>query len=627
MKPALEEEVNLLKEVLGVALPSIYEQFLIRATRSHVGGWPILGLPLTSGLDSAWGATELVWRARPTLNKRIVALQFRATEAICLDLSDPSHPDPPVLGLSLVNDEPVRQVSEAFSEFVSGDDMADRLTRLAAQIAGLPADEGVAALADLLGLDIEADLQQVLCAPPPAGLEHLVYRIDADSSRPPSLIWALTAMRAGARQPPEHLIPIMPVDDRSFACVSCRCLSESRREDIGRVVRWHLDDVPPRAQQCLLDTSATEYIQSAAVELRARPSGMKRMEEIVAQYHKTHGSKDKLPRIHEERPIRLAVQNVIVGLAAIRHDSTHDGLAVRVWQSCQVPHVNAHEGCRGLASMTLAEAFRAGGTMEIRFDQHPERAVPASLRQYARAHGIALGQKDPKAISPDEARELFVAVAQMPVELAQRVSLLTGSGALSVERACFVLLSGVWRSIELDFILGTSSRAFSILRGGADPFDRPVRQAELGVCQAALMLGMLFARMSRTESDVGAVTRVLEDDRHSLHWSVLANEGAVRLYNLRAGPVPWQDSGDGVTVGQGQSIVVIPRSSVSSKEIAIAVDIGQRLNLPTVTIQPFGTPVGSVSHPSIGRLICPDGLAELNAAIESRLLACRVGRA
>ena len=134
--------------------------------------------------------------------------------------------------------------------------------------------------------------------------------------------------------------------------------------------------------------------------------------------------------------------------------------------------------------------------MDIRFDQHPEEKVPAVLCQFARTRGIQLGAHDPQAIHPAEARELMWAVTEMPNDLRSRIQHLTNEGQLTPERACFVQLSGISLPIELDFLAATSSRVPSILRGGCDPRCRPARQAELAVCRAAHMLGVLFKVLS-----------------------------------------------------------------------------------------------------------------------------------
>ena len=123
------------------------------------------------------------------------------------------------------------------------------------------------------------------------------------------------------------------------------------------------------------------------------------------------------------------------------------------WQTCEVPHVATHEANRGLAALTLCDAYRNGGTMEIRFDWpgqvrvgdksvryagHVEGQVPASLRRYARTVGVTLGTHDRGAIFPDEARALFLAVTPMPASLAARATTAMSDYGIPPERlGCF----------------------------------------------------------------------------------------------------------------------------------------------------------------------------------------------
>jgi hypothetical protein len=114
------------------------------------------------------------------------------------------------------------------------------------------------------------------------------------------------------------------------------------------------------------------------------------------------------------RPVRIACQNVIVGLAAIAQDSSFDGLSAVAWQTCEVAHVAANETNGALATSTRCDALQNGGTMEIRFDRkarvnlhgedhffdgHPGNAVPASLRRFGRVVGVELGVDDPKGFA------------------------------------------------------------------------------------------------------------------------------------------------------------------------------------------------------------------------------------
>ena len=287
---------------------------------------------------------------------------------------------------------------------------------------------------------------------------------------------------------PSQLLPLAIVDEGSVACVVTTTWSDAMP---GDVLRLHLTNVRPDTQLRLLDVNPLTYIASLDEEFAARGEGLRRvLEEIGPAYEENFLAHDKRPRDYVVRPIRLACQNVIIGLAAIAQDSSFDGLSVLAWQTCEVPHVAAHEANRALAALILCDAFARGGTMEIRFDRpasitmngrriqyqgHPERCVPASLRRFGRTVGVPLGSEEGAAISPREARELFMAVTPMPDDLRRRVRYAAEHRRVPPERICYLLLSQVWREIELDFLLATCDRSADVLRGA--PTGRGVHSA------------------------------------------------------------------------------------------------------------------------------------------------------
>lgn len=425
-----------------------------------------------------------------------------------------------------------------------------------------------------------------------------------------------------------ELVPLALVDEGSLACV---VVEDGPCGATGDVVRVHIRS---DSEVRLLDTNPLLYVNSLQEELAARQVGLDRvLDEIGPSYQDKYISKDKRPRDFVVRPVRIACQNVIVALAGIAQDSSFDGLSVVAWQTCEVPHVATHEANRALAALTLCDAFQNGGTMEIRFDRqakvvvdhqpkiyhgHPEGRVPASLRRYGRTIGVALGAEDPAAISPAEARELFMAITPMPSHLRSRVNNAMSSDGILPERICFSLLSQVWREIELDFILATSRRAGSILAGGADWQHRGARQAEAEVCRSAAMLGMLYRRLnSHDAAATDAEVRVIEDRARGVNWEIDDLTGCVTFRGLPPDdPVPW------VHGIRSPSLRVVPCSRVTP-EILAALLVANEVSTAVVVprdVQPQGLPEGTVV------LRCPDRLADIDKQVEAKLLTSRISR-
>ncbi|MEQ3551766.1 hypothetical protein WIS52_14930 [Pseudonocardia nematodicida] len=456
-----------------------------------------------------------------------------------------------------------------------------------------------------------------------------------------------------------NLLPLLILDERSFACVVLSSADGPRLPGEGAVVRWHLtlDHTRAADQAAVLDTDCLLYAESVADELEARGPGIERMlNEISPAYRLQYVDAGKRPRDFVLRPTRIACQNVVIAYAAFQHDAAIDGMAVPAWQTCEVPHVAAHEGTRALAAQMLCDTFQSGGTMEIRFDRpasvrakgttstgevvdvdakydgHPEGQVPASLRRYGRTVGVGLGVEDPAAISPTEARELFLAVTPMPDELRQRVDAAVQVGLTTPERLCFTLMMPVWRAIELDFLLATTPRVGSILCGGADWRDRPARQAESELCRAALMAGMLRDRLDHVDSAAAASdVRVFEDDRVGVAWQVSPETAAVRFTGVAAGPVPWQSGRAApLRLQPGEDLVVVPRTHPTEEDWRTVqqhdAPAGQRaaLLVPRDVLQDA---LARAEAGGLGVLHCPDRLAELDQAIERKLLTARISRA
>ncbi|WP_206487888.1 hypothetical protein [Rhodococcus sp. KRD162] len=432
------------------------------------------------------------------------------------------------------------------------------------------------------------------------------------------------------------LLPLCLIDEDSIAVVAVDAAIPGTRE--GHVYRLHLSKVPPRLQLRLLDIDPLIYVASLDEELAARPVGLRRvLDQIGPAYELSHLRKEKRPRDFVVRPVRIACQNVIVALGAIAHDSSFDGLTVPAWQTCELPHVATHEGNRALAALTLCDAFQSGGTMEIRFDRkarivhkgrpldldgHPEKAVPASLRRFGRAVGVSLGSDDPATISPREARDLFLAITPMPDGLRGRVSDAVHNRGIAPERICFLLLSQVWREIEMDYILATTGRTTSILSGGAQWTDRFARQAEAEICRGAVTTGMLFRRLNATDNATGGcgVVRVVEDRTKGISWELRPEVGAVTLTGLDPSePVPWTFLAAGV-----QTLTVFPRSAISAEIVREIVEA----DVPgdSAILTPADTELKGEVPSQIRVLRCPDRLADIDKSVEDRLLKSRISR-
>lgn len=492
-------------------------------------------------------------------------------------------------------------------------------------------DQFYGSIETALGLELPPEVRQ-LYREPPAGCDDLLYRPDLEVQDRMSLTAAVTALATSAHPVPPNLLPLAPVDDRSLAVVICQPklvtgadagLGAGAVPGVGLVLRWHLDDIDATYQAAVLDVDAVQYLTSVLAEINARKAGLDRMTTVAAEYHLKYVKPRVRPKSYVERPVQLACQNVVIGLASMRHESSFDGLNVPLWQTCEVPHVAAHEGARALVALMLCDAYQCGGTMEVRFQGHPESGkVPAALRRYARVLGLDAGARDPRLLTPSESRELFLAVTPMAPELARRADEAFAAGTLSPERLCFSLMSALWRDVEVDFMLAVSPRAGDVLAGGSDATDRSARSAETELTRAALMVGILRARLETVDAaGQSGQVRVFEDTRRGTWWSVLPQAAGVHLTGA-TGVVPWLATG-ALELDQ-HGLVVLPRPNPSAEDVALAASLGAQTPAPVCLLVPQNCRVPNSPVPV---LHCPDSIDDLDSAIESKLLTARVSRA
>lgn len=496
-----------------------------------------------------------------------------------------------------------------------------------------------ASVADL-GLAIPDGLPALLATKLGSDLNGLIYWPGADERNANSLAAAGRLLDQAFWPPPENLLPLLPVDDRSIACAVCTFEEEPEEGDdngsaepllstVVPVVRWHLDAIDEEFQGTFLDADAITYLKSVHQELGGRSVGLAHVAERSRRYYADYVMTGEQPRKFVPRPIQLACQNVIIGFAILQQDATFDGLRVHEYLTCEAPHLATHEGDRAMAALILCDAFQCGGTMELRFGAPGHDAkVPPALMRYGRVIGIALGEEDAGAITPNEARALFLAVTPFPDDLRLRVMDLFDRGLVSPERICFTLMSSIWSAIELDYILSTSPRGAAILDGGASFRDRRARLAEAEACRSAVMTGMLHRRLNGRDGAGSMMeqVRVFEDNAAPKSWTVLDRFGMVAFAGVSS-PVPWRSHRHrAVELGDDGMLIAAPRAMPTPSDYEqIRACAAEFPDCAVVLVTSAG--MADFVPPDIAVLVCPDRLAELDIDIERRLMRSRTGSA
>jgi hypothetical protein len=378
-----------------------------------------------------------------------------------------------------------------------------------------------------------------------------VYGLSLPVEQEPSVVWALKGLWANSPDVPKNLMPIHPVEDAGLlACLQCQDAGSST--DDAPVVLWDLK--APLTEQSLepVSPSFSDYLYERLSEWKRRQVGLKTMEYHVRRFEEEYLKVGKLPRNHVWRPYRFCVQDVVIGLVVVRHSLENNCLEVDVCLTSDVPEYEPGSGARTTSAFLLSEAYKCGGTMEIRFSEYVEGGrVPAALCRLAQDLGVGLNHVADGRITPSEARQFYMALTGFSHGLYDQIVALSGQGRLSQERACYVVHHGVWTRPEVESIVFGSQHPDSIFGGDTLPEQRHLYMQDILHARAAILGGFLDRKMARRERVEGDVAIDLEDDTRRVD---IAFDPAFYAKTYRCDedlPVPW-------LIDQGQSQSSVP---------------------------------------------------------------------
>jgi hypothetical protein len=127
--------------------------------------------------------------------------------------------------------------------------------------------------------------------------------------------------------------------------------------------------------------------------------------------------------------------------------------------------------------------------------------------------------------------------------------------------------NGSLSPLDLEFLLAISTRAASILAGGADFRARAARQAEADACRGAMLAGTLFQRLNNVDTaGRNGQVRVFEDTTVGVASTVVAESAVVAFSGVVDGLLPWQPAGATATV-EGATLLVMPRANPSRLDV------------------------------------------------------------
>ena len=375
------------------------------------------------------------------------------------------------------------------------------------------------------------------------------------------------------------------------------------------------------------------------------------MKNLSFQYdHKKGG---QLPRSHMWRTYRFCTQDIILGITVIHHDRRYNRLKVDVFLTAQIPEYEAESGCKALALIILSDAYKSGGSMEIKFTRHVEGGkIPRELCQLAEGLCVNLEHVWEGGITPKEAIELYMALTGLRPEVREKVAQLEKENRISAASVCYAMHHGVWTEQELEVILNSSRFPDTILKGSHTPEVWHLFHHDIFYGRNALMGGYLDRQMLRrehhvkpSEDDEKKVIE-LEDDERDVEIS-FNSECCAKIYkcsqNENPIPVPWvfQDF-ENFTLSPDLDLWVLLRARDPEdiknrlnddldQAIQLSKKIGENSRVCIMLPADFkrlelSEIVSNAKKHAIGFILCPEFLNQLDQEMVKRFESVKVMR-
>ncbi len=406
---------------------------------------------------------------------------------------------------------------------------------------------------------------------------------------------ALLMLRLAHPDIPTEIIPIEDLGDGGFACLAC---TGKKNDDTPVVViniaqPQSLDALPviaPCFREYLYNRLVLlQPIQEAKVEApqpqlhplpQHKTHGLRILERHVRDYQQQfeydHATGGKLPRNHDWRPYRYCIQDVLFGTVVVRHERETNCLEIDVFLTAHIPEYDELAGARALTTFLLSEAYKCGGTMELRFTKEVEGGqVPTELQALARRYDIRFRDSARGRVTSDEAKALYAALTGFSLALQQQINALERAGRIKMARACYAIHHGIWSREQVEMIALGSQRPDSVLAGLAQPHQRHLYAHDLMHARAALLGGMLDRQLARRERrDANGTPYDLEDDVRSLEVGFDGDYYA-KIYRIDE-PIalPWLHGGRVIKIqAENQFYVLVRARDVADMALHLVSDL------------------------------------------------------
>ena len=265
---------------------------------------------------------------------------------------------------------------------------------------------------------------------------------------------------------PSCLLPIEDLGSNQFACL--RFLDATNTPSVVKIT---LDSEQQVGDLDELADSFDAYLYQRLQQLQKRRPNADplwkfhwHVKDFQKKFEYNHSKGGKLPRSHDWRPYRYCIQDVVFGMTVVRHERVYNCLEIDVFLTAKIQEYDVLAGAQALAVFLLSEAYKCGGTMELRFKGGH---IPEELQSLAARYNVDLGAGT--SISSLAAKKFYAVLTGFNAAVQERLAEMELSGAISMSRACYSVHHGIWTREQVEMIVLGSQRPDSLLSGSAQP--------------------------------------------------------------------------------------------------------------------------------------------------------------
>jgi hypothetical protein len=313
----------------------------------------------------------------------------------------------------------------------------------------------------------------------------------------------------------------------------------------------------------MLNLSFEAYLQDAATNDEMAHRIFDRVDELLTLlnqrgYTYDHVKGGKLPRAHQWRIVRSCVHDRLVGIAALRQNDRTEATEIDLFEVADHPLYAAGHGVRSLLMLVFADAYKAGSSMRLIFNNVPgirRASIPREIIEFAKRAGVSIARQRNDQIDHETGSAIFAAAAGLSP---RTISIVQSSTNLSLDSISYLAATRIWTLEEIAWLLDECPNAETVLFGLHDAQDWLAYTGAIGWARAAV-LATAFRSALNEEGEEGIDAA-----------SIRVGGGHFEFRLARETVAPWTD---GTKLKPGDWIAVLPRPRIPlSREPSLLLD-------------------------------------------------------